>query len=72
MFCDLRVSNLASSLHIVHILCLVRCVRSIGQDSTFFQLFCSDNEPCVTPGLYAMIGAAAALGGVTRMTGKGC
>lgn len=24
----------------------------------------------VTPGLYAMVGAAAALGGVTRMTGK--
>ena len=24
---------------------------------------------CVTPGLYAMVGAAAALGGVTRMTG---
>ena len=24
---------------------------------------------CVTPGLYAMIGAAASLGGVTRMTG---
>jgi hypothetical protein len=24
---------------------------------------------CVQPGLYAMVGAAAALGGVTRMTG---
>ena len=40
------------------------------QGSTFFLLFCSEREACVTPGLYAMIGAAAALGGVTRMTGK--
>ena len=24
---------------------------------------------CILPGLYAMIGAASALGGVTRMTG---
>ena len=39
---------------------------SIYKDS-FFYLFCSPHEYCVTPGLYAMIGAAAALGGVTRM-----
>jgi chloride channel 3/4/5 len=29
---------------------------------------CSAGEDCITPGLYAMVGAAAALGGVTRMT----
>lgn len=29
---------------------------------------CEPDGPCVTPGTYAIIGAAAALGGVTRMT----
>jgi chloride channel 3/4/5 len=28
------------------------------------------SECAITPGLYAMVGAAAALGGVTRMTGE--
>jgi H+/Cl- antiporter ClcA len=31
---------------------------------------CESKEFCrITPALYAMVGAAAALGGVTRMTG---
>ena len=34
----------------------------------FFQDACSTGENCMTPGLYAMVGAAAFLGGVTRMT----
>ena len=38
------------------------------RSSHFFKLFCDPHSTCVTPGLYAMIGAAAALGGVTRMT----
>ncbi|CAG8626748.1 4929_t:CDS:10 [Ambispora leptoticha] len=29
---------------------------------------CKPDVPCVTPGMYAMIGAASAFGGVTRMT----
>lgn len=29
---------------------------------------CEADSPCVTPGTYAIVGAAAALGGVTRMT----
>lgn len=36
---------------------------------TFFAFEnCEPDMPCVTPGTYAIIGAAAALGGVTRMT----
>ena len=45
---------------------------SVGRNSDFFHLFCSPKVDCVNPGLYAMIGAAAALGGVTKMTGDSC
>ncbi|XP_030635608.1 H(+)/Cl(-) exchange transporter 5 isoform X3 [Chanos chanos] len=33
-----------------------------------FKGWCSEGADCITPGLYAMVGAAACLGGVTRMT----
>lgn len=29
---------------------------------------CVPDQPCITPGTYAFLGAAAALGGVTRIT----
>uniref|UniRef100_A0A7N6A1D1 Chloride channel protein n=1 Tax=Anabas testudineus TaxID=64144 RepID=A0A7N6A1D1_ANATE len=37
-------------------------------DWVIFKGWCSQGADCITPGLYAMVGAAACLGGVTRMT----
>jgi len=69
MFCDhvsfyVITTELAVSLS-------GRCyvVVSANQDHYIFKEMCNSGHTCVTPGLYAMVGACAALGGVTRMTG---
>ncbi|XP_062373072.1 H(+)/Cl(-) exchange transporter 5 isoform X2 [Sardina pilchardus] len=37
-------------------------------DWPLFKGWCTKGADCITPGLYAMVGATACLGGVTRMT----
>uniref|UniRef100_A0A8C1K5Y7 Chloride channel protein n=1 Tax=Cyprinus carpio TaxID=7962 RepID=A0A8C1K5Y7_CYPCA len=39
-----------------------------NHERKIFRGWCSPGADCITPGLYAMVGAAACLGGVTRMT----
>jgi hypothetical protein len=38
-------------------------------EAAIFESCTKDSLQCVTPGVYAMVGAAAALSGVTRLTG---
>ncbi|KAJ5974504.1 hypothetical protein N7481_011714 [Penicillium waksmanii] len=46
---------------------LVRMLQEAYPKALLFSK-CEPDIPCVTPGLYAIIGAASALGGATRMT----
>ena len=38
------------------------------KDVGLWSTICGEGQVCVNPGLYAMVGAAATLSGVTRMT----
>jgi len=51
--------------------CIVICALFCSHYRSYgiFAEMCNGGHTCVTPGLYAMVGAAATLGGVTRMTG---
>ncbi|KAF7255250.1 hypothetical protein EG68_08233, partial [Paragonimus skrjabini miyazakii] len=40
----------------------------INASHPFVAKMCKSSQPCISPGLYAMVGAAATLGGVSRMT----
>lgn len=64
-----RVATLFKSERFTPLLLFYRYFRNYP-DFRIFEISCSNTVgACVQPGLYAMVGAAAALGGVTRMTG---
>ena len=46
---------------------LVKALHSAMPNASFFSA-CHPDVPCITPGTYAFLGAAAALAGVTRIT----
>ena len=64
-----QVTTLFTSERFTLLLLFYRYFRNYP-DFKIFEVSCSNTVgACVQPGLYAMVGAAAALGGVTRMTG---
>ena len=46
---------------------MVQAFRVAFPDSTFFST-CEPDVPCITPGTYAFLGAAAALSGIMHIT----
>ena len=42
------------------------CIRTYPQSGIF--AICNPDIPCITPGVYAFLGAAATLGGVMQIT----
>ena len=47
---------------------LIQYITYLNRDSTFLTDICPDKSVCTLTGLYAMVGSAAVLSGVTRMT----
>ncbi|CAJ2508425.1 Uu.00g134510.m01.CDS01, partial [Anthostomella pinea] len=45
----------------------MQAIHHAHPNSVFFSQ-CLPNEPCITPGTYAFLGAAAALSGIMHMT----
>lgn len=43
-------------------------VARLTPSSPFYKRLCKPGHPCIDAGLYAVVGAAACLGGVTRAT----
>ncbi|KAJ9101050.1 hypothetical protein QFC21_003268 [Naganishia friedmannii] len=46
---------------------LAKAIHAAHPTSSWFAV-CAPDQPCITPGTYAFLGAAAALGGITRIT----
>ncbi|KAJ9118570.1 hypothetical protein QFC22_003790 [Naganishia vaughanmartiniae] len=46
---------------------LAKAIHAAHPTSSMFAV-CAPDQPCITPGTYAFLGAAAALGGITRIT----
>lgn len=46
---------------------IVQAIQQANPDSGFFSA-CKPDEPCITPGTYAFLGAAAALSGIMHIT----
>lgn len=46
---------------------IVQALHEASPDSAFFSA-CKPDEPCITPGTYAFLGAAAALSGIMHIT----
>lgn len=51
-------------------ICIFIGTCSSHREHYLFKEMCHSGHTCVTPGLYAMVGACATLGGVTKMTGS--
>lgn len=46
---------------------IVKAMYLANPEASYFAS-CAPDQPCITPGTYAFLGAAAALGGITRIT----